>query len=139
MTLITDRSVVKYIMSYDRPQIRIGAVMSTPLETIDARATLTEAATRMREEDIKALIVGRDDPSILTSTDIVRAVSEAHDPTVATVSDLMTDVVETVSPDHLLEEAAGKMARSDFSHLPVVVDGECVGMISSTDITKQHA
>lgn len=126
-------------MAYDRPQIRIETVMSSPLETIDADATLADAATRMREENIKALVVPTDNPSIVTSTDIVRATSEARDPTETTVSDVMTDVVETISPDHLLEEAAGKMARSEFSHLPVVDDGECVGMVSATDITKQHA
>ena len=126
-------------MAYDRPQIRVETVMSTPLETIDASATLADAATRMREEDIKALVVPRDSPSIVTSTDIVRATAEALDPAETTVGDMMTDVVETVSPDHLLEEAAGTMARSEFSHLPVVEDGECVGMVSATDITKQHA
>jgi len=126
-------------MAYDRPQIRIETVMSTPLETIAADATLADAATRMHEEDIKALVVRTDPPSIVTSTDVVRATSEARDPTETTVGDVMTDVVETISPDHLLEEAAGKMARSEFSHLPVVEDGECVGMVSATDITKQHA
>ena len=126
-------------MAYDRPQIRIETVMSSPLETIDADATLADAATRMREEDIKALVVPTDHPSIVTSTDIVRATSDARDPTETTVGDVMTDVVETISPDHLLEEAAGKMARSEFSHLPVVDDGECIGMVSATDITKQHA
>lgn len=126
-------------MAYDRPQIRVETVMSTPLETIDASATLADAATRMREEDIKALVVPTDSPSIVTSTDIVSATAEALDPTETTVGDMMTDVVETVSPGHLLEEAAGTMARSEFSHLPVVEDGECVGMVSATDITKQHA
>jgi CBS domain-containing protein len=126
-------------MGYDRPQIRIEAVMSTPLETIEPDATLVDAATRMRDEDIKALVVRTEQPSIVTSTDLVGATAAARDPTGTTVSDVMTDVVETVSPGHLLEEAAGKMARSDFSHLPVVEDGECIGMVSATDITRQHA
>mgnify|MGYP006276960085 FL=1 len=126
-------------MGCDRPQIRIEAVMSTPLETIEDDSTLVDAATRMRDEDIKALVVRTDEPSIVTSTDLVRATAAARDPAGTTVSDVMTDVVETVSRDHLLEEAAGKMARSDFNHLPVVEDGECVGMVSATDITRQHA
>jgi CBS domain-containing protein len=126
-------------MGYDRPQIRVREVMSTPLETIDKDATLVDAATRMRTQDIKALVVPTPSPSIITSTDIVDAVADAQDPTTATVEDVMTDVVQTVPPSHLLEEAAGVMARSEFNHLPVVEDGECVGMLSSTDITKQHA
>jgi CBS domain-containing protein len=126
-------------MAYDRPQIRVQEVMSTPLETVEADATIDEAATRMREQNIKALVVTTEEPSILTSTDIMRGVADASDPTTTAVRDLMTDVVETISPDSLLEEAAGKMARSEFNHLPVVDDGECIGMVSSTDITEQHA
>lgn len=136
---MSGHGVVFHTMGYDRPQIRISEVMSTPLETIDPDATLATAATQMREEEIKALVVPTEGPSIVTSTDLVRAASEARDPTETSVSDVMTDVIETVSPDNLLEEAAGKMARADFNHLPVVENGECVGMVSATDITKQHA
>lgn len=126
-------------MSYKRPEVQVDEVMSTPVVTVEPDATLVEAATTMREHDIKALIVPTEQPSIITSTDIVRAVSAAHDPTEQHVSDEMTDVVETVSPTDYLEKAAGKMARAKFGHLPVVEDGECVGMVSSTDITRQHA
>ena len=45
----------------------------------------------------------------------------------------MTEDVETVTPDLLLEEVAAMMTMYEVKHLPVV-DDDYVGMISSTDV-----
>jgi acetoin utilization protein AcuB len=50
------------------------------------------------------------------------------------VTELMTADPVTVTPDTLLEEAALIMADHKFGGLPVVKDGELVGIITETDI-----
>lgn len=116
---------------------RVEDVMSTPLETVSKRVTLTEAATAMRDNELGALVVRTDPPSIITRTDLVAAAADGHDPTELTVADVMTDSVETIPPDLYLEEVAAMMISLGIKHLPVVDDDDYVGMISSTDVTAQ--
>lgn len=58
-------------------RIRVEEVMSTPLETISADATVMDAANRIRRNDISALVVTTDPPSIVTSTDVLHAAADA--------------------------------------------------------------
>jgi CBS domain-containing protein len=51
------------------------------------------------------------------------------------VDEAMTSEVFTVPPDMPLHEAAREMAARWIRHLPVVQDGELLGVISMRDIT----
>ncbi|MFC4543302.1 CBS domain-containing protein [Halosolutus amylolyticus] len=117
---------------------RVDEVMSTPLETISKDATVQDAARRMRDEEISALVVTTHPPSIVTSTDVVSVAADGRDPGEVPVTDVMTESVETVPQDIYLEEIAAMMTSFGIKHLPVVdEDDEYVGMVSSTDVTAQ--
>jgi CBS domain-containing protein len=111
-------------------------VMSTPLVTISPDTSVAEAARRMREEDISALLVPTTEVGIVTSTDVIDTVAEGLDPEETPISTVMTEAVETVPPGLRLTEAAAMMENFGISHLPVV-DDDFVGMVSSTDITAE--
>lgn len=114
----------------------VRTVMSSPVETIDADATVAAAADRLCGQ-IGSLVVG-DADGIITETDVVRAVSRGASPTMAIVSSWMSEPVVTVSADESVRTAAKRMADEEVKHLPVVA-GEVVGMISSTDVTHTVA
>jgi signal-transduction protein with cAMP-binding, CBS, and nucleotidyltransferase domain len=118
---------------------RVEDVMSTPLETISAAATVKEAAVRMRDKGISALVVRSSPPSIITSTDVMNTVADGRNPAETVVTEVMTESVESVPPELLVEEVAAMMLTFGIKHLPVVDDDDYVGMISSTDITAQLA
>jgi signal-transduction protein with cAMP-binding, CBS, and nucleotidyltransferase domain len=118
-------------------QARVRELMSTPVETIGRNATLSEVAAKMRDENINALIVTTSTPSIVTSTDILDAVAAGEDTSELSVSDVMTESVETIPPDIQIGEAAAMMTSLGIKHLPVVEQGDYVGMISSTDVAAQ--
>jgi CBS domain-containing protein len=109
-------------------------VMSTPLETIAADATVREATRRMRDADINALVVRTTPRSIISSTDVLDAVADGRDVSELRVSDVMTSNVETAAPELYMEEVAEMMTAYGIKHLPVV-DDDYVGMISATDVT----
>jgi len=117
--------------SDDRPTVE--DVMSSPLETIPADATVMEATQRMREKDINALVVPTTPRAIISSTDVLDAVADGQDVSELAVSDVMTTDVETAAPDLYMEEVAAMMTTYGIKHLPVV-DDDYVGMISSTDV-----
>jgi CBS domain-containing protein len=107
--------------------------MSTPLETIGADEPLREAARRMSDDDISALVVTTGGGCIITQSDIVGAVAAGRDLDTSVVRDVMTENVETVTPDLMMEEVAAMMTMYGVKHLPVV-DDDYVGMVSSTDV-----
>ncbi len=109
-------------------------VMSTPLETIAKDSTVMDAAKRMRENDINALVVRTTPRAIVSSTDILDAVAAGRDVSTLPVTEVMTTDVETVTPDLYMEEVAAMMTTYGIKHLPVV-DDDYVGMVSSTDVT----
>jgi CBS domain-containing protein len=112
---------------------RVSEVMSTPLETIGANEPLREAARRMAEGDISALVVTTGGGCIITQSDVVGAVAAGRNLDETVVRDVMTENVETVTPDLMMEEVAAMMTMYGVKHLPVV-DDDYVGMVSSTDV-----
>ena len=121
----------------DRPEtVRVRDVMTSPVHTVSPQATVREAAERMRERDISALLVTSSPVGIVTSTDVLAGVADGLDLASTTVAELMTPSVETVTPDLYLEEAAAMMTTFGIKHLPVV-DDDYVGMVSSMDVAAQ--
>lgn len=118
-------------------ETQVEAVMTTPVETISASATVKEAATTMRTHDINSLLVPGAEAGIVTSTDVLDVVVDGRDPTQCSVADVMTAGVEWVSTDLRVQEAAAMMTNFGINHLPVRdADGDYVGMVSSTDLRE---
>ena len=119
---------------------QVEEVMTPALETIPGDATVSEAATAMRDADISSLLVPGAETGIVTSTDVIDAVADGLDPREARVEDLMTSPVESISVDLRLEEVAAMMTNYDVNHLPVRdTDGDYVGIVSSTDLREAMA
>lgn len=118
----------------DPHPLRVADVMSSPVVTIAASATVQEAAQQMQAKDVSALLVRSSEAGIITSTDVLAVVADGDDPGTLHVSDVMTAAVETVTPDLHLDEAAAMMTTYGIKHLPVV-DDDYVGMLSSSDMT----
>lgn len=118
-------------------ETQVEAVMTTPVETISADATVREAATTMRAHEINSLLVPGAGAGIVTSTDVLDVVVDGRDPARCSVADVMTAGVEWVSTDLRLQEAAAMMTNFGINHLPVRdADGDYVGMVSSTDLRE---
>jgi CBS domain-containing protein len=113
---------------------RVRAVMTTPLETVSRNATVSEAATTMREKGIRALVVTTSPPAILTSTDVLAAVADGRDVSHLSVAEIMTESVETVPATIRTGEAAAMMESLGVNHLPVREGSDYVGMISWADL-----
>lgn len=120
-------------------QTRVEDVMSAPLETISKSATVEDAATVMRENDINALVVTTDPPSIVTSTDVLDAVAAGEVPSEVAVTEVMTESVETVPPTLHVQEVAAMLTTFGIKHLPVADGDDFIGMISSTDVTEYRS
>jgi CBS domain-containing protein len=111
--------------------------MTRSLLSIDAEATLGEAAARMAERGVGAVVVLEDDTiaAILTERDVLKAVAAGKDGS-ASVTDWMTRHPDTIEPADTTDHAASLMIHGGFRHLPVVEDGKVVGIVSIRDLMR---
>lgn len=115
----------------------VGAHMSRDLLTVEWGTQLAEAARRMVERGIGAVLVldGTRLIGILTERDVLRAVAAGDDQR-ATVSDWMTRDPETIEPSDSMDHAGVLMIHGGFRHLPVVEAGRAVGIVSIRDLMR---
>ena len=114
----------------------IGDVMTKDVVTLSSDSTVSDAAQVMVRGGFGSVIVvhGRMLLGILTERDVLRAAASEDDLRSASVERWMTPDPDTSEPDLDTEEAAGLMLSRGYRHLPVVVDGDLVGMVSLRDV-----
>ena len=114
----------------------IGDVMTKDVVTLSSDSTVSDAAQVMVRGGFGSVIVvhGRMLLGILTERDVLRAAASEEDLRSASVERWMTPDPDTCEPDLDTEEAAGLMLSRGYRHLPVVVDGDLVGMASLRDV-----
>ena len=117
--------------------MQVRDVMTHATITETASDTLRAAATRMWRQQTGSLLIYEDGrlAGIITERDLLRAVALGADMETSTVDEAMSTEVFTVPPDMPLHEAAREMAARWIRHLPVVEDGELLGVLSMRDIT----
>jgi CBS domain-containing protein len=143
----TERSTGTSDRRYHSPERRKPVMIQIrtifKAEVIDAypQETLAEAARRMRENEVSSLAVVQDDQllGILTERDLVQALSDGADPHRTQVIDYMTLEPFTTSPEESSGEVAMQMLEHGVRHVPVVVDGKVVGMVSARDLLMLEA
>jgi len=112
-------------------------ILLTVLPDTDIR----EATGLMIDQSISALMVLSKDGSlagILTERDVARYFASQPGKTTAPVSEAMTSDLITCTPEHEVSEIAKIMSDSNIRHLPVVVDGGVIGVVSIRDIVQFH-
>jgi CBS domain-containing protein len=116
----------------------IRDVMTSEPKTVEASATVQEAAEIMAKENIGNVLVVENGEvkGIVTDRDIVVRVIAKGNGTDASVREAATTDVETLSPDDSIEDAIKKMEQADVRRLPVVEDGNPVGIVSLGDLAK---
>ena len=104
---------------------------------VEPSDSVEDAARKMRDEDVGALLVVEDDElrGIVTDRDIVvKAVAEGDKPGKAKVEDVCTADTTSIEPDASVDDAVAKMREAGVRRLPVVEDGKPVGIVSLGDL-----
>ena len=105
--------------------------------SIDASASVVEAAQLMREGHIGSLPITHDGQLVgmITDRDITtRVVADAVDHMKAPVGDVSSRDLIIVEPDRDLDEALQLMAVHQVRRLPVVENGRLVGIVAQADV-----
>ena len=109
--------------------------------SIEASASVVEAARLMREEDIGSLPItdGEKLVGLITDRDITTmVVAEGADPEATSAGDVSSRDPISVGPDKDIEEALQLMARNQVRRLPVVENDGLVGIVAQADIALKE-
>ncbi|WP_456384238.1 CBS domain-containing protein [Persephonella sp.] len=116
-------------------------VMRTDVSTISPFASIKEALKKMRDQEVKALVVDKQHPhdayGIITYTSILKAVyAEDGDIELLNVYDIAVKPAITISADVEIKYAARMMVNFNIKRLLVVENNQLKGIISMTDIIE---
>ncbi len=117
-------------------------IKGNKVETIAAAEPLLEAIRRMSERHIGCLAVVTKAgklSGIVSERDVLwKVIAEGLSPKTHLVKDAMTPLkqMKTVAPSESVEECMALMTGRRHRHLPVLADGQLVGLISIGDVVK---
>jgi CBS domain-containing protein len=108
--------------------------------TVKPGSTVAAAAELLSSMRIGAVIVSPDGErveGILSERDIVRELGKRGGAVLSErVEQLMTQNLVTCAPDDRADTVLERMTEGRFRHMPVVVGGQMVGLISIGDVVK---
>ena len=117
--------------------MQVKDIMNKEVKTIGPGSAVQEAASIMSEHSIGCLIVVKKDSmaGIITERDIIkRVVAEDLSASKTKIEDVMTTKVVMIGPDKDITEAAQIMTERKIKKLPVLDDGNLVGILTLVDI-----
>ena len=121
---------------------RILREKGSSVATVEKTARVADAVALLRQHNIGALIVvdgGEPLAGILSERDVVRALAELGAAVLErTVGELMTTSVVTVDLHTPLEQLMALMTERRIRHVPVLDEGNLVGVISIGDVVKRR-
>ena len=107
--------------------------------SVDCQATVFDALGKMAEHDVGSLLITRNGTfaGLFTERDYARkVVLEGKSSKQTAVGELMDPEVVCVSPDDPLEQCMALMTAKRTRHLPVLEQGQVVGIVSIGDVVK---
>jgi CBS domain-containing protein len=122
--------------------MQVKDVMVHGAVTIDAGASVADAARLMHDQDVGMLIVTNDEKATGVVTDrdlLVKCIGEGDMPDVRPVRAYMTAPLISVSPHADVLDAARFLQSKHIQRLAVEDGGVLIGVVSYTDISQAMA
>ena len=114
---------------------------SSDVITISPDASVRDLLSLLAEHNIGAVIVSSEAgvvDGIVSERDVVRNLNGDDTVLDAKVEQIMTAVVQTCEPGHDVDAVMAQMTEHRIRHVPVIDDGELVGVVSIGDVVKSR-
>lgn len=114
--------------------MRVGDIMKRKVETISAGEPVGAAVERMRQRRIRHLVVmsGKDLAGIVSDRDLASLT-----PGDSRVEDVMSAPAVSATSDMTVRKAANLLRGRSIGCLPVMEDGDLVGIVTTTDLLER--
>jgi len=124
--------------------MRISEVLQSKgrdVVTVSPDTTVRDLVALLADKNIGAVLVSTPDnpvAGIVSERDVVRGLAAGAGVLDRAVEEIMTADVETAKPNQSVHELARVMTLRRIRHVPVVNDGELVGIVSIGDVVKSR-
>jgi len=122
--------------------ILVSDVMTRDPISVSPDASLLECARKMVRKRVGSLLIvdKKKLRGFISQQDILWALIKKSEKDLSKINaiDISPKKIITVKPSSTIEEALSKMKGLKFERLPVVYDGEIVGIITARDILSFH-
>ncbi|MCL1074845.1 DUF294 nucleotidyltransferase-like domain-containing protein [Shewanella dokdonensis] len=120
---------------------RISSLMVMAPVSVDHHTPVSDAAKLMRQHRVSSALVVNNQQlvGILTDRDLRNRVLAEELGGHVPVSQAMTSAPVTIDANALVFEAMLQMSQHNIHHLPVLDNGQPVGMVTSTDIIRSQS
>lgn len=129
--------IADLISGNQQASVQVSDLMSFPVFSITSDTTMAEARLLMRQKDCTGLPVIDDSQlvGVLSRRDFnrLRKDSQLQSPAKAFMS---RSRLQTITPGASPLQAANMMVKHDIGRLPVVEDGEIIGIVTRTDTMR---
>lgn len=118
----------------------VKEIMSKDCVTVTLQDNIYEAAVKMKNEDIGFIPVveGKKLIGVITDRDLViRGYAQKHSGSTS-VSEVVSKDIKTITADTTVDEAAKIMAKDQIRRLPVVENGELLGVVALADLAVRQ-
>jgi len=122
--------------------LEVKDVMVKNVVTVEAEATVRDAAKLMNERDIGCLLVmkGKTPVGIVTERDMLeRVLLKSKDPKKTKIGKVMSKPLMVGEPQTDVRDAVRLMVEGKIKRLPVVENGHLLGLVTFTDIVRSSA
>jgi CBS domain-containing protein len=119
--------------------MEVEDIMISKVITIDANATVKEAARLMNRHEIGSLIALQKGQvvGIMTERDLLKKVVEqSKNPAKTKVHEIMSKRLFVGTPNMEIPDAVRLMLQKKIKKLPIVVEGKIVGLVTLTDVAR---
>jgi CBS domain-containing protein len=109
--------------------------------TISPDASVRDLLSLLAQHNIGAVIVSGSEGAvdgIVSERDVVRNLNGDDGVLDASVQQIMTAVVQTCESTHDVDAVMAQMTEHRIRHVPVIDDGELVGVVSIGDVVKSR-
>lgn len=120
----------------------VREIMTTRIVSVGSSTSVKDAALLMNRHNIGAVPVvdSGNVRGMLTDRDIVlRCVAENRDAGTLKVSDICSQGAVSVSPSQNVSDAMNLMSTEQVRRLPVVENGQIIGMLSFADVAREKS
>lgn len=123
---------------HSRFTLKVADVVRPGKITVSPDQTVQQAAALMTEQRVSSLLVEQHNKlaGILTDRDLRSRVLAQGLPATTLVAKVMTAQPQSIELSAFLYEAVQQMSRHNIHHLPVMANGQSIGMLTTTDLIR---
>lgn len=120
-------------------KIYVKDIMTNQIILVDSSISVNDAAKKMENSEVEAIIVmeGNEPRGIITDRDFAIKIAAHAFPIDTPARRVMSTPIITIGPDEHISEAADLMSTRKIRKLPVIDDDKIIGIVTATDIVAQ--